>query len=153
VNCFRTFAFAIAAILVIFLLWTGAVSSTHAANVAFEPEHKVVIQASSADPSVHRLAIANAINLQKHYGIEHVAVEVVAYGPGLAMLTSTNKQAERVRSLAIQDVRFSACRNTIRNLSAKTGSEPELAEGVTVVPAGVARIIELQEAGYSYVRP
>ena len=35
----------------------------------------------------------------------------------------------------------------------KTGKEPKLAEGVGVVPGGVIRIMELQEQGYSYIRP
>jgi len=40
------------------------------------------------------------------------------------------------------------------NKVAKTsGSMPVLVEGVKVVPAGVLRIMELQEQGYAYVRP
>lgn len=152
INC-RQCALALALLLLTNLLWAGSVTSTYAADNNFEPEHKVVIQVSSADPKTQHLAIANAINLQKHYGIDHVAVEIVAYGPGLAMLTKSSDQTDRVRSLSAQDVRFSACRNTMRAISAKTGKTPVLTEGVKVVPAGVGRIIELQEAGYSYVRP
>jgi intracellular sulfur oxidation DsrE/DsrF family protein len=36
---------------------------------------------------------------------------------------------------------------------AKHGKMPELTIGVKVVPAGVTRIMELQEQGYAYVRP
>ncbi len=35
----------------------------------------------------------------------------------------------------------------------KTGKKPQLTDGVKVVKAGVIRIMELQEEGYSYVRP
>ena len=68
---------------------------------------------------------------------------------------STPKSAEatRVKSLALQDIRFSACANTMKKIEAKTGKVPTLTEGVGIVPAGVGRIIELQEQGYAYAAP
>jgi intracellular sulfur oxidation DsrE/DsrF family protein len=35
----------------------------------------------------------------------------------------------------------------------KSGKKPVLLEGVEVVPAGVLRIMELQQQGYAYIRP
>jgi hypothetical protein len=35
----------------------------------------------------------------------------------------------------------------------KPGKLPQLVEGVEVVPAGVQRIVELQEEGYADIRP
>ena len=35
----------------------------------------------------------------------------------------------------------------------KSGKKVTLLEGVQIVPAGVLRIMELQEQGYAYVRP
>lgn len=118
-------------------------------------EHKVVIQVSSADAKTQELALNNAVNIQKHYGPGEVLVEIVAYGPGLSILTENkkNKLARRVASLAKSDITFSACGNTMENLAKKTGKKPVLIEGVKVVPAGVVRIMWLQEKGYSYIRP
>ncbi len=124
--------------------------------VAAEPsmaDHKVVFQVSSSDPQTQKIAMNNAVNLQKHYGPDSVQIEIVAYGPGLSMLTAKNKQTTRVKSLATQGITFSACGNTIKGITKRTGKKPVLTEGVGVVPAGVVRIIELQEKGYSYVRP
>ncbi len=118
-----------------------------------DARHKVVIHVSSEDPAVQSMALANAVNLQQHYGIDNIAIELVAYGPGLAMLTDKNEQAKRIESLALQDIRFSACGNTLDQIAKRTGQKPKLSEGVQIVPAGVARIIELQEQGYAYVRP
>ncbi len=115
--------------------------------------HKVVIQVSTKDPLVQKIALNNAVNLQKHYGPDNIKVEVVAYGPGLSLLTKKSSQKDRIKSLAVQDITFSACSNTMRKVKKKTGKNPALVEGVGVVPAGVARILELQEKGYSYVRP
>ena len=53
----------------------------------------------------------------------------------------------------MQDIKFSACGNTISHIKEKTGVDPILTKGVTIVQAGVGRIVELQEQGYSYIRP
>lgn len=124
------------------------------AFAAGDTPHKIVIQVNSADEATQNLALNNAVNLQKEYGIDGVTVEVVAYGPGLSLLTRNGGEAsKRVESLAMQDIAFSACGNTMANIEKKTGKKPELLEGVGVVPAGVGRIMELQEQGYAYLRP
>lgn len=115
--------------------------------------HKIVIQVSSNDPVTQKIALNNAVNLQKHYGMDNIIVEVVAYGPGLNLLTKKSDQASRVESLAMQDIVFSACGNTMKKMAKKSGQQPQLLEGVGTVPAGVAQIMELQEQGYAYLRP
>jgi intracellular sulfur oxidation DsrE/DsrF family protein len=115
--------------------------------------HKVVIQVSTDDQRTQNIALNNAVNIQKLYGIDNVKVEIVAYGPGLSLLINKNKQNKRVSSLAMGDIIFSACMNTITKIKKKTGHMPKLTEGVGEVPAGVGRIIELQEEGYTYIRP
>ena len=115
--------------------------------------HKLVIQVSSDDLRVQQIALNNAINLQKHYGMDNIDIEIVAYGPGLGMLTTNHTLAPRVSSLIYQDITFSACGNTMHSIKEKTGFLPKLVEDVKIVRAGVARIIELQEQGYSYIRP
>lgn len=114
--------------------------------------HKVVIQISTDNPRTQKIALNNAVNLQKLYG-DDVEVEVVAYGPGLSVLTKKNPVTDRVKSLATQGIHFSACANTMKGIEKKTGKKPVLTDGVKIVPAGVGRIVELQEKGYSYVRP
>jgi intracellular sulfur oxidation DsrE/DsrF family protein len=118
-------------------------------------EHKVVIQVSTADARTQELALDNAVNIQKHYGQGEVLVEIVAYGPGLSMLTKNkkNKLATRIASLAKSDMTFSACGTTMEKMAKKSGKKPVLIEGVKIVPTGAARIMWLQEKGYSYIRP
>jgi len=115
--------------------------------------NKIVIQVSTDDPRTQKIALNNAVNLQKLYGIDNIDIEIVAFGPGLGLLTSKSGQASRVTSLAMQDITFSACGNTMKKVASKTGKMPELLEGVGQVTAGVARIMELQQQGYAYVRP
>jgi intracellular sulfur oxidation DsrE/DsrF family protein len=71
----------------------------------------------------------------------------------LGLLTDKSKQPQRVTSLAMQDITFSACGNTMEKVAKKTGKMPVLLDGVKQVQAGVLRIMELQEQGYAYVRP
>lgn len=128
--------------------------SLFSSNVLAEgAKHKLVIQVSTADPLTQKIALNNAVNVQKLYGIDNVDVEIVAYGPGLSLLTKKSGQAQRVESLAMQDITFSACGNTMKKVEKKSGKAPVLLSGVRVVPAGVARLIEAQEDGYSYIRP
>ncbi len=115
--------------------------------------HKLVIQVSSADLRIQQIALNNAVNLQKHYGMDNIDIEIVAYGPGLSMLTANHTLAPRISSLIYQDIKFSACGNTMHSIKEKTGFLPKLVEDVGIVHAGVARIIELQEQGYAYIRP
>jgi hypothetical protein len=56
-------------------------------------EHKVVIQVSSDDPQTQKVALNNALNLQKAYGMDNVQVEVVAYGPGLSIFTGKSPKS------------------------------------------------------------
>ena len=116
-------------------------------------QHKIVIQSSSSDPELQSLALIIAGNLQKHYGMDKVHIEVVAYGPGLGILTADSPHAEKVKSLIDHDIKFSACEGTLKFMESQNGKRPELVKGVGTVTDGVVRVVELQEKGYSYVYP
>jgi len=126
--------------------------SAQAATAADEV-HKLVIQVSTDDVRTQNIAMNNAVNLQKALGQDNIIIEIVAYGPGLSMLTPQSPASKRVPSLAMQDITFSACGNTKAKFEEKSGKEVVLVEGVRIVPAGVLRIMELQEQGYAYIRP
>jgi len=126
---------------------------TSLSGFADDKKHKIVIQVSTDDPKTQKIALNNAVNVQKLYGVDNVDVEIVSYGPGLGLMTLKSKQADRVKSLAMQDITFSACENTMGKVKKKTGKLPKLVEGVKTTPSGVARIVNLQEQGYSYIRP
>ncbi len=113
---------------------------------------KVVIQVSTDDKRTQMIALNNAVNVQK--ALPDAEVEIVAYGPGLGMLTGASAQKDRISSLAMSEgITFSACGNTMNNVAKKSGNMPVLIDGVKVVPAGVVRIMELQSKGYAYIRP
>lgn len=115
--------------------------------------HKIVFQVNSADDATRNMALGNAAHVREEFGAENVHVVVVAYGPGLKMLTQKSAQADMIESLMMQDIDFNACGNTMKKMTKKSGKEPVLVSGVEVVPSGVGRIVELQEQGYVYIRP
>lgn len=135
------------------LTMLAGVANMATAAEAGSKKHNVVIQVSDDNEKTMNLALNNAVNLQKDMGVDNINIEVVAYGPGLKLMTKDSSTAERVKSLAVQNVTFSACGNTMKKVEKDTGKPVELTEGVRVVPAGVIRIMELQEQGYAYVRP
>ncbi len=113
-------------------------------------EHAVVFHISTGDGFAQKLVLNNAQNLQRFYGPDKVQIEIVAYGPGLRTLFKENSQFDRIQSMADAGIEFSACANTMRNMGRETAS---LHKAAKIVPGGVVRIMELQEAGWTYIRP
>ena len=120
--------------------------------MADDISHKLVIQISSDDIRAQETALSNIVNVQKFYGMDNIEIELVAFGSGYRLLTPQSPLASRVSSLAHQEITFTACLNTMLSVKEKTGMMPKLIEGVTTTPAGVPRIITLQEEGYSYIK-
>lgn len=116
-------------------------------------EHKVVLQISDPNPFKQTLVLNVAGNLIKHYGASNIDLEIVAFGPGLRLMMDGNVNQQRIKSLMSIGVRFSGCANTLNNFSKILGSKPELIDGVTIVPAGAARILQLNAAGYQVLKP
>lgn len=116
-------------------------------------EHKVVLQISDPNPFKQTLVLNVANNLMKHYDAGDLDLEIVAFGPGLKLMLEGNVNTPRIKSLMSVGVRFSGCSNTLNNFSKKLGYKPELIDGVTVVPAGAARILQLNAAGYQILKP
>ena len=142
-----------AGVLLVCLGFIAGIASSVADEDGFESEHRLVIQINSNDQRMQEMALTNIVNLQKHYGIDNIEIEVVAYGPGLHMVTEKSPVMQRITSLMQSDVVFTACGNTISTIAETMGVKPQIIEGVGNVKTGVARIIELQEAGWSYFRP
>ena len=116
-------------------------------------EHKIVLQLSDNDPRKQALVISVANNLLKFYDPDKVAVEVVAFGPGIDLLRSENPSRKQVESLIAQGVRFDVCLNTVDTVERETGRRPDIMPGATPVQVGVGQILFLTENGYTLVRP
>jgi intracellular sulfur oxidation DsrE/DsrF family protein len=116
-------------------------------------EHKVVLQLSESDPKKQGLVISVANNLMKHYDPDKVAIEIVAFGPGIELLKPDNPARKAVESLVAQGVRVDICLNTVDTLERDSGKRPEFISAATPVQVGVAQILHLTENGYTLVKP
>jgi uncharacterized protein len=122
--------------------------------------HRVAIQVDQNDPQVMNMVLNNATNVIEFYRAknEDVDVDIVAYGPGLNMLRSDTSPVQdrikRIKDLALPGkIQFSACNNTKEGMEKAEGRTISLLTDATVVPSGVVHLMELQERGWSYVRP
>lgn len=122
--------------------------------------HRLLIQVDQNDPAVMNLALNNATNVVEYYRVrgERADVDVVAYGPGLNMLRAdTSPVADRIRSMKDAafpgTVRFSACNVSKEGMEKKEGKSLAMLPESSMVPSGVVHMMEMQEKGWSYVRP
>jgi intracellular sulfur oxidation DsrE/DsrF family protein len=122
--------------------------------------HRVAIQVDQNDPQVMNLALNNATNVIEYFRgkNEDVEVDIVTYGPGLHMLRADTSPVQdrikRLKELAFPGkIQFSACNNTKQNMEKTEGKAVSIISDATLVPSGVVRLMELQEQGWSYVRP
>jgi len=122
--------------------------------------HRVVIQIDQNDPDVMNMVLNNAKNVIEYYRSksEDAQVEIVAYGPGLHMLRDdTSPVKERIKQMTEKDfpskLAFAACNNTKQGMEKREGHAITIIPQATIVPAGVVRIMQLEEQGYSYVKP
>ncbi len=115
-------------------------------------EKHVVLQISQPERQTLVMNVAN--NLIKKYGQDKIAVEIVAFGPGLKMLFANNEvSTPRIDGLQANGVKFSACLNTVAAIKRKTGKEPKLNKHSIKVEGGVARIMDLVGKGYTLIKP
>ncbi len=122
--------------------------------------HRIVVQVSQNDPERMNLALTNSENAIKYYNDkgESIAIEIVAYGPGFNMLRAdTSPVKDRIKAIKLSniggDIRFSACHNTQMAMQKREGHPITIIPEATVVPAGIVRLTQLEEQGWSYIRP
>jgi uncharacterized protein len=122
--------------------------------------HHIAIQVDQDDPQVMNMVLNNATNVIEYYRDKHedVDIDIVAYGPGLHMLRAdTSPVQDRVKRLKDMvfpgKIQFSACNNTKQGMEKAEGHAISVVPDATIVPSGVVHLMELQEQGWSYVRP
>ncbi|TFV77076.1 hypothetical protein E4K64_10300 [Bradyrhizobium frederickii] len=143
--------------LMLALLVLAAVPPASAQQVPLQDkpfaEHKIVLQLSDGDARKQALVLSVANNLLKAYAPDKIALEVVAFGPGIDLLLSGSERRKQVESLIAQGVRFDICLNTVDTIERETGKRPEFIPAATPVQVGVGQILFLAENGYTLVRP
>jgi hypothetical protein len=141
--------FAFAALCAVVLASGLALGSAAAAEAPLPP-NKVVIQVSDSDPAKWRLALNNARNVQTDLGAANVAIEIVAYGPGIGMLKADSAVAGGVDDAISSGVKVVACENTMHGQKL---TNVDMLNKIGYVPAGVVELLQKQQQGWAYIRP
>jgi len=125
---------------------------------AEKKEHYLILQVNSNDPAAMNLALNNAMNVAQYYKEigDSVKIEVITFGPGLHMLrddTSPVKGRIEAMVLSTPQVSFKACGNTRQNMSKAENRSIPIMSQAEVVTSGLIHIMELEEQGWTYVKP
>lgn len=144
----------LARIAVVLVAWLAISLSA----MAEEGMHKLVLQISDNNEQKMNTVLNVAANVSRLYSErgEEIDIKIVAFNAGLHMLrTDTSPISKRIAnfSAGMPNVEFQACNNTRTAMAKKSGKDVPLFEFAEVVPAGVVSIIELDEKGYTVVRP
>jgi intracellular sulfur oxidation DsrE/DsrF family protein len=118
--------------------------------------HRLALQIS--DNSVEKMnGVLNvAANVSRYYDGRGEEIEIIAFDGGMHMLRAdTSPVKERIANFrkGMPNVRFVACRNTMDTMERSEGRTIQLLPQIDVVEAGVTRLIELNEQGWTLVKP
>ena len=130
----------------------GAAQASHSAE--HPKKHRIVYHLNEAGAGK---ASAVLVNIQNHVdvvGWKNIeALELVVHGPALRTFVRKDLDPDvrgKLDTLLAGGLRLDACQITMARQKLKP---EELIEGLTAVPSGVARVMELQELGYAYIKP
>ncbi len=151
----------IAAGLAVILLAGGpaAVAASKPAQAAASrpaKQHRVVILIDSDDERVMGHAISYSLNLTRAYAAKHEAVriEIVANGSGIRLFrddtSPLQKELAAVRQMA-PDIVFSMCDSSRQIAQEREGHPIGLVPDARLVPFGIGRVAQLEEAGWAYI--
>lgn len=120
--------------------------------VTAQESHRVVMHLNSGDEKVQRGALNNIRHLYQEVGREHLRVELVVHGAGLTLLTKKDSvlATELAQLKSASDVEFTACSNTMK---AQGLTRADLIDQVDRTVPAMVRLVELQEQGWSYIKP
>jgi uncharacterized protein len=133
-------------------LLAGSLALSAAGTAAAAPAptlYKVVFQVSDADPAKWSLTLNNVRNAQEELGAANVVIEIVAYGPGIAMFKAGADVAPRLAEPGKAGIHALVCENSMRGFKL---ARDQMAPQVGYVPSGVAHLIRRQAEGYAYIR-
>jgi intracellular sulfur oxidation DsrE/DsrF family protein len=111
--------------------------------------HHVVFAVTSGEDEDWKLVMGNMRNLLKSFGDTSYEVELVAFGPGLMIVTNKSTVAAEIKAFQAQHVHFMACENSMRSRNVAVA---DLLPDVQPVPSGIVEVVTKQEQGWVYIK-
>lgn len=123
-----------------------------------EEKRQVVVHVNFQDEAGYTFVLNNCENIAEYYAEKgnDVEIRVVTHGLGLHLLRQdTSPVKERLQKMAadMDNLTFYACTNTQERMAKAEGKTPELISDAIMVAAGIPEIIELERAGWTYIKP
>ena len=152
------YGLAVAIPMVVTLALTGAESSGPTTpKPAPAKHHRLILPINTDDPATMKAVISTSLHLTKYYEAkkEPFSLEIVAYNIGLHMFradTSPVQELLKILRVTNPNIAFVICDATRLGMERTEGRSLSFVDGTTASPNGPARIIELQETGWSYIR-
>lgn len=113
-------------------------------------KNKIIFQVSDNDPGKWNLVLNSAKNVAQDLGEDKVALEIVAYGPGIGMLKGDSTAGQRIAEALKSGVKIVACENTMK---AQKLTYADMLPNIGYVLAGVVELMQKQQQGFAYIRP
>src|SRR5476651_758853 len=144
-----------------FLLAATLVCAAAWPAVAADKVHRLALQISDESPEKMTTVLNNAANVARYYSEkgEEVEIRIVAFNAGVDMMrTDKSPVLERLKSVteSLPNLTLEVCNNTLEGMAKREGkkaSEIPLFAGSKIVPAGVVELLELNEQGWTILRP
>ena len=115
---------------------------------------KVVYHFNGDNPAVNLAGLKNMQNHVNAVGRDNLTLAALIHAQAWKMIakgTADPGQTELMQKLVEQGAVFYFCENTRK--ANDLDVEKDLAVPVTLVPAGVAELVKLQDQGYRYIKP
>ncbi|NQU59960.1 MAG: DsrE family protein [Rhodospirillales bacterium] len=123
-----------------------------------EEDRNILLHVNFNDAQSLTFVLNNCENIHDFYTAQGNTFEirVVTHGLGLHLLREdTSPVKERLQGMVadMPSLSFYACTNTQDRMEKAEGKRPELIPEAIMVRAGIPEIIELQRAGWTYIKP
>ncbi len=113
--------------------------------------YDLLVHVDLPDAGRMSMALTNIKNYQKALvGQDYTVVVLANAGAVQFYLPSNEVHAATIGELSGQGVVFKACQNALNKANIKAEDLPSFMQ---VVPAGIVEIVDLQRAGYAYLKP
>jgi intracellular sulfur oxidation DsrE/DsrF family protein len=112
-------------------------------------KNRALFSVTENDPARWNLVLNNVRAIREGVGSEGIEIEIVAYGPGVAMLKSDSSVKQRIDEAMKAGAKVNACQNTMKGMKL---SPSDMLSEIGYVPSGVVEVMRKQQQGWAYIR-
>ena len=111
--------------------------------------YDVVFHLDLDDEKILMLALSNISNFYNAPQSKGAEIVLLANGPAVKLFSKGNAPKE-LTELQAKGASIRLCQNALNKFELEPA---HLEEGILIVPAGIVELIELQNKGFSYIKP